>query len=230
MHAWTARRRIALALCHGSRAQMLAARLLGIPVVSLDDYECSDQSLVRFVDHLLVPFPIPREVWGRNAAKVTHYPGLKEELYLCRFVPGADALPELQAVDKVKVLFRPGSRFAHYYSARSEALQRAGLEHLARRTDVFMILLPRDDVQAKALTAFCRACSLPYWLPERVVNGPALIWSADLLLSGGGTMTREAATLGVPSYSFFGGEWGAVDRYLLSCPRAGWCVWQSRPT
>jgi len=35
-----------------------------------------------------------------------------------------------------------------------------------------------------------------------------------LVISGGGTMNREAAALGVPVYSVFRGKIGAVDNYL----------------
>ena len=41
-----------------------------------------------------------------------------------------------------------------------------------------------------------------------------MIWHSDLVISGGGTMNREAAALGVPVYSIFRGKIGAVDRYL----------------
>jgi hypothetical protein len=46
------------------------------------------------------------------------------------------------------------------------------------------------------------------------VDGLNLIWHSDLVISGGGTMNREAAALGVPVYSVFRGSIGAVDRYL----------------
>jgi hypothetical protein len=51
-------------------------------------------------------------------------------------------------------------------------------------------------------------------LPDRALNGLDLIWHSDLVVSGGGTMNREAAALGVPVYSIFRGRIGAVDRYL----------------
>ena len=51
-------------------------------------------------------------------------------------------------------------------------------------------------------------------IPEKVVDGLNLIWNSDLVISGGGTMNREAAALGVPVYSIFRGKIGAVDRYL----------------
>ena len=51
-------------------------------------------------------------------------------------------------------------------------------------------------------------------IPTGVVDGLNLLWYSDLVVSGGGTMNREAATLGVPAYSIFRGRVGAVDRSL----------------
>jgi len=216
LSAWMFGRRkgVGLALSHGSRSQILAAHYLGIPLVSLDDYEFSDQTLVRFVDDLLVPFPIPKETWGRYADRVTHYPGLKEELYLCRFAPDDHELKNVGRPDQVKVLFRPEGRFAHYRSTQSEVLQDAILGYLSKRSNVLVVLLPRDVVQARELADLCAARAISYWIPQRVLDGPSLIWGMDAVISGCGTMTREAAVLGVPAYSFFAGQWGAVDRYL----------------
>jgi hypothetical protein len=48
------------------------------------------------------------------------------------------------------------------------------------------------------------------------MDGLNLIWYSDLVISGGGTMNREAAALGVPVYSIFRGKIGAVDHYLAA--------------
>jgi predicted glycosyltransferase len=208
---------IDLALSHCSRSQIIAARLLGVKIISMDDYEHSDQSVVRFVNSLLVPFPIPKEHWGHNAGKVVHYPGLKEEFYLSRFTPGVE-IPEL-CNGRVNILFRPEGRSTHYHSQLSEILQRAILDYLSGREDALVVLLPRDAWQARELADYCTVNRLPYWMPEEVLDGPGLIWQMDLVIGGGGTMTREAAVLGVPAYSFFGARWGAVDQYLQSMGR-----------
>lgn len=207
------RSQLALALSHGSRSQILAARSLGVRAVTLDDYEFSDQSVARFLDHLLVPHPIPAEAWGRFAGKVTHYPGLKEELYLHGFQPNGAAMPELETA-RIKVLFRPEGRFAHYRSEQTAVIEAALTRAFAERPEVLVVLLPRDPVQGEEIARRFEADGVAYWLPDRVLDGPSLIWQMDLVLSGGGTMTREAAVLGIPSYSFFAGRIGAVDRYL----------------
>ncbi len=209
------RRDVGLALSHGSRSQILAAHALGIPVLTLDDYEFCDKSVFRFVDRHLMPFPIPKEAYGRYSGRVEWYPGLKEDLYLCDFQPSQRGLPELPDDGRqVRVLLRPEGRFTHYRSSQSAVLQQAVFGHLAQHRDLFLVLLPRDPEQGQDLAAFCQAHGIPHWLPGEVLDGPSLIWEMDLVIGGGGTMTREAADLGVPSYSFFAGHWGAVDRYL----------------
>lgn len=205
--------RVVLALSHGSRSQILAARSLGIPRVSLIDYEFVNQFSLRFVDHLLVPHPIPAHAWGRYAAKATHYPGLKEELYLHGFEPDAESIPELPA-DRVRVLFRPEGRFAHYRAPATARIEAALVQAFADHPEIFVVLMPRDPAQGQQIAQHLSATGVDYWMPERVLDGPNLLWQMDLVLSGGGTMAREAAVLGIPSYSFFAGRIGAVDRYL----------------
>ncbi len=210
------RAQVGLALSHGSRTQALAAHYLGMRTVALNDYEYSDQSNAPFVDHMLMPFPIPRETNGRFADRVVSYPGLKEELYLCTFQPRPTGLPEMENTGGIRVLLRPEGRFTHYRAAQSEVLQRAILGYLAQVPEIFLVLLPRDPEQGRELTSLCGQLGIRHWIPRDVLDGPSLIWEMDLVIGGGGTMTREAAALGVPSYSFFAGQWGAVDRYLQS--------------
>jgi predicted glycosyltransferase len=90
---------------------------------------------------------------------------------------------------------------------------------LSKQENVLVVLLPRDAQQARDLGNYCDAHALPFWIPADVLDGPQLIWQMDLVIGGGGTMTREAALLGVPAYSFFGGSWGAVDQHLRSLGR-----------
>ena len=79
-----------------------------------------------------------------------------------------------------------------------------------------MILLPRNESQAKTLRETWGEwiANDKIMIPEHAVDGINLIWFSDLVVSGGGTMNREAAALGVPVYSIFRGKIGAVDRQL----------------
>ena len=51
-------------------------------------------------------------------------------------------------------------------------------------------------------------------VPERALPGLQLLYHSDMAISGGGTMNRESALLGVPTYSMFTGRRAAIDEEL----------------
>jgi hypothetical protein len=86
------------------------------------------------------------------------------------------------------------------------------LEHLGRLEDVHAFVIPRTDEQRD----YVRALDLPSVIvPERAVDAQSLIALSDLVVSAGGTMNREAAALGVPVYTTYGGRLGGVDEELI---------------
>jgi predicted glycosyltransferase len=204
-----------LGVSHASRSQLLAGKLLGIPVVILDDYEHSDQTLAGLACAILVPDAIPAESWGRHSGLVVHYPGYKENLYLAGF---GGCGPRDGVFDdtgtNIRVILRPEGRTTHYHSEESARLQRGIIRFLARREGVMVAVFPRDRVQEREIRELFEGGKARAVFPG-VLDGPGLIASSDLVIGGGGTMTREAAALGVPSYSFFSGPWGAVDEQLV---------------
>ena len=121
------------------------------------------------------------------------------------------------ADDLIIVTIRPPATEAHYHNPESEMLFSEVLNMLGALDKVKMVILPRNEVKQ---TAWIKE-SWPDLLssgkaviPDKVVDGLNLLWHSDLVVSGGGTMNREAAALGVPVYSIFRGKIGAVDRYL----------------
>jgi predicted glycosyltransferase len=52
-------------------------------------------------------------------------------------------------------------------------------------------------------------------VPDRAVDALSLVALADLVVSAGGTMNREAVALGTPVYTTFSGRLGAVDEQLI---------------
>jgi len=81
---------------------------------------------------------------------------------------------------------------------------------------VRMVALPRNDRQAAWMKETWPElfANGTLRIPPSIVDGLNLIWYSDLVVSGGGTMNREAAALDVPVYSTFRGKIGAVDQYL----------------
>lgn len=212
---------VAVSFGHGSRALPLASRLLGVPTVTMYDYEWVDARLFNLCCRsILLPDAISadrcREA-GIASGKVVSYPGFKEELYLGMgdldlSIPAALGLRG----SAVKVLLRPPATTAHYHNPEAEGLLEAILEVLARSNDVQLVYLPRTPDQ-RELPA--KAGVREVIVPERVFDGPSLVAAMDLVISGGGTMTREAAIMGIPSYSFFRGREGMVDEALAASGR-----------
>lgn len=207
-----------LAISHGSRTQLLAARLLRIPAMTLADYEFS-KKLPYFLhaDRIVVPEMIPAGRYWRDISRISTYPGIKEDVYVPAFCPQPGLLEELGISEKdLVVTIRPPASEAHYHNPKSDDLFRATVDWLASMEELRMVVLPRNNHQADVIREQWPGLLVDrkIIIPDKVVDGLNLIWHSDLVISGGGTMNREAAALGVPVYSIFRGEIGAVDRYL----------------
>jgi hypothetical protein len=206
-----------LAVSHGSRAQVLISKLLGIPSMMLHDYEHSVKTGFLEADWVLMPDIIPDTAMSKNPGRVLKYPGLKEDVYIPRFQPDPSILAQLGISEgDLLVTLRPPATEAHYHNPESELLFAETLKLLGSSPKVRAVTLPRNARQGEQLRAdwsdlISAGCML---IPNAPVNGLNLLWFSDLVVSGGGTMNREAAALGVPVYSLFRGKIGAVDRYL----------------
>lgn len=209
-----------LAISHGSRSQLLAANLLRIPSVTVADYEFAKIWMIVRPSWVITPEVIPSDRINCPSERVLKYPGIKEDVYVPRFKPDSSILTRLglNGSTEITALIRPPATEAHYHRPETDELFSAVLTFLSSRPDVKIVLLPRNerqanDIRGKWATLFRKGQAL---IPNQVVDGLNLIWHSDLVVSGGGTMNREAAALGVPVYSIFRGETGAVDRYLAS--------------
>jgi predicted glycosyltransferase len=211
-----------LAVSHGSRSQFLSSVALGIPNLTILDYEFTAKMGFLRPDWVFLPNYIPDSPGLQANKAVMKYPGLKEDVYVPRLRPDTGIKEELGiGPNDLVVTVRPPATEAHYHNPEAEVLLTAALKLLVERPEVRVILLPRNDRQAKALRK-----SWGDWIakrkiviPERVVDGLNLIWFSDFVISGGGTMNREAAALGIPVYSIFRGRIGAVDQDLASSGR-----------
>ena len=208
-----------LAVSHGSRSQHLISFLGRVPVIDILDYEHAKiMPLVNFV-RIIIPDVIPSEAVPIAAERIFKYPGIKEDVYVPGFLPDPALLDELGiGKDRIVISIRPPATEAHYRSIESEVLFDTTIEYLAEKEDTCLVMLPRNDSQkAWIIERWPGLCSDGKILfPQKVVDGLNLIWCSDLVISGGGTMNREAAALGVPVYSIFRGKTGAVDRYLAA--------------
>lgn len=206
-----------LALGHGSNDVTVAAALLRIPCTTTFDYEWATvQHTVncRLADAVVVPDAIPPERLDRYGArgKLHRYPGLKEEYYLADFEPDPAVLDEL-ALDPAApiALVRTPPEVSLYHRFAHDTFG-AVLERL--RDDAQTVVLPRTPQQREQLRA-----AGGFIVPERAIDAQSLIAYADLMVSAGGTMNREAVALGTPVYTTFEGRLGAVDERLIATGR-----------
>jgi uncharacterized protein len=145
------------------------------------------------------------------------YPGIKEDVYAPSFKPNPTLREDL-GLDKHRIVItiRPPATYAHYHNPEAELLFVAITDYLGKQEKVQIVMMPRNKQQETYIMEtwpdLCRKGAII--IPNHVVDGMNLIWHSDLVISGGGTMNREAAALGVPVYSFFRGKIGAVDQYL----------------
>ena len=208
-----------VAFSHNSNDLAVAAWLLRIPHLIVHDYEHANTSYAvnaRLASRILVPEAIPTSAivaHGARPHKVGHFPGLKEHVYLGPDTPTQDLRSELGADgDKVLVVLRPPATMSAYHLGFGNELFSQLISAIGERDDVAAVLVPRTKAQAAEL-----APTLPanVMVPLGVLDGPSLISSADLVVSAGGTMNREAAVLGTPAYTVFAGRQGAVDDDLI---------------
>lgn len=217
-----ARQRPDVALSHGSRAQILACKALGIPTILIHDYEHATGTVFLEPDWKLMPDVIPENAMSKKSEGRLKYPGLKEDVYAHRLQPDPSILSDLGiSQDDLVVTLRPPATEAHYHNPESETLFAATLRMLEGKPHVRVVMLPRNERQKKQLQKDWAdlIATGRLIIPKRPLDGMNLIWFSDLVISGGGTMNREAAALGVPVYSIFRGKTGAVDRYLADCGR-----------
>jgi len=216
------RARPVLAVSHGSRSQMLAAKLLHIPTLQMVDYEFAKVWAVVRPSWAMTPTTIPNDAMKLSGDRILKYPGIKEDVYVPSFLPQDGVRRELGiAESEILVTMRPPASEAHYHNPDSDRLFQATIAHLASMPEVRMVVLPRTPKQGHEIAAgWPKLCaSRKLLILEQVLDGLNLMWHSDLVISGGGTMNREAAALGVPVYSVFRGTIGAVDNYLAANDR-----------
>jgi uncharacterized protein len=218
LRRWARPRDFDLALAHGSHELTLSARRLGVPSATTHDYEFATLQHhlgMRAATKVVVPDSIPEDRlarFGVRPPKLLRYPGLKEEYYLSDFEPDPEVLDRL-GVDRERVLvvLRPPPDVSLYHR-HSNPLFPQTLDYLGSLDDVHSVVLPRTDPQR----AFVRELALPSVIvPDSAVDAQSLIALADVVVSAGGTMNREAAALGVPVYTTYGGRLGGVDEELI---------------
>ena len=206
-----------LGVSHGSRSQLLLNNWMRRPTLLIEDYEhCQFPPMMR-PTWMMAPDVIPAEALPCKLQNVRKYSGIKEDVYAWRLTPDTNVLKDL-GIDgsEMVITVRPPATEAHYHNPESEKLFERFMNRACDTPGARVVLLPRNQKQGELIRT-----NWPQWfvtnktvIPKGALDGLNLIWHSDLVVSGGGTMNREAAALDVPVYSIFRGTIGAVDCQL----------------
>jgi predicted glycosyltransferase len=222
---WARGRGFDVAASHGSRSQVLAASILGIPSLSMYDYEYVATGIFdRFSSKVMIPEALPDAILSPaalSAGRYVRYPGQKESIYLGNLRPDPSILEELNVgPDQILVIMRPPASSAHYHADGGDAIFLACLEHVLGYPNAVAVVVPRSPGEGEKYAESLRN-PLNLRILRHPVDGLNLIWMADMVCGGGGTMNREAASMNVPVYSVFLGKVGAVDGDLAKAGKMG---------
>lgn len=218
---WARSRAFHLAVSHNSYSQILAARILRLRAATLMDYEHqpANHLAFRLASRVVVPRAFPEESlrrFGASEKKTRRYEGTKEDVYLADFEPDARFKETLRGLGAeegdVLVVVRPPARDALYHRFENELFIEL-LERLSKSARAKVVMLARSEAQREEYAARFRSDGF-IW-PCEALDGANLIASADLVVSAGGTMNREAAALGVPVATIYAGRWAAIDEHLV---------------
>jgi uncharacterized protein len=211
-------RRASVAVSHNSYSHAVAARWLGVPLVTAMDYEFQPANHLAFRCASLVAVPdvFPLDILrceGATSPRTWRYHGLKEHIALAGFKPDPRYL-ESHGIghDRVVVVVRPPADMALYHRFQNPLFE-ALLRRLADDASIQVVLLPRTDDQRAALES--QGLGGLVWRGGPL-DGRELVAAADAVVSAGGSMNREAAVLSTPAYSIFAGRVAAVDRALAA--------------
>lgn len=209
---------IELAVSHGSRTQVVAAKWMRIPSIVMMDYEYTETKIFNYLStYMLIPRFIPDSRLssvGLNFKKIIKYGGFKEQLYLNSFYPDENFREKINIPDdKILIVIRPPALVGNYHDPRSEKLLIDGLNYFSSKNNTICLIISRTSDDKDFILSRISLSEKIRFL-DKQVDGLQLLWAADIVVSGGGTMNRESALLGTETYSIFTGRRPYLDEYL----------------
>lgn len=178
--------------------------------ITFDDNETSPNWMyapftnLAFWPKVINPAVLRKQGFKKN---LYQYNGYKEDFYLANYEPNSGFLEQLPFEHYVVV--RPENIKASYVEGRQSIVPE--LLKALDEQGYNILFLPRYDFDHE----YAKGIKNIY-IPKEAVNGLDACYYADAILTGAGTMAREAACLGVPSVSFFAGaHLLAVDQSMV---------------
>ncbi len=171
---------------------------------------------------LFTPWVIPLYAWkryGMNPRDIVRYRALDPTVWLAGYKSNPKALDGLNLdLSRPIVVVRTPEEFAAYLSDSSSSMSSQATEIIAKLMDldgehVQIFVLPRYDGQSER---FRKRFGNRVIVSEHVIDAVPLLQASSVFVGGGGTMTAEAALLGVPVISYYPGEPTFVERFLIN--------------
>ncbi len=167
---------------------------------------------------LFTPWIIPAKEWmryGIDKSRIISYRGLDPASWLKCFKPSRKVLDEIGLeTDKPILTIRPPEYLASYILGKGEYVIRniaSAVKRLHRkRPDLQVVVLSRYGNAIKFRKIFGNTAMVT----EAVVDGRSLLNFSTLFVGAGGTMTAEAALMGIPTISVYPGS-TIVEEYLV---------------
>jgi len=197
---------------------------LSIPHYTINDSPHSEAVALLTIPlskKLFSPKIIPLDKWsklGASPEKIVQYDALDPIVWLREFHPDSKILDELGLENTIPiVLFRAEETFASYLLDRKLEMGSVTIpiinglvKKLRKPTQI--VFLPRYQEQIEIVKKeFHRRVIVP----EKVIDGPSILYFSSVFIGAGGTMTAEAALMGIPTITCYPGEPTFVERYLI---------------
>jgi hypothetical protein len=203
---------------------ILAAKARGVPSVHF-----TDNDICAYVDglkaeelyhrleaqatHNVVPAAFRTDVLterGADPERVHTYDGYKEDVYVASFDPDPTFVDELPFGDREFIVVRPEALSATYVDADGSLVPAVLAGAVERGINV--VYLPREASDREFAAGLSED---RVFVPNEPLSGLELAWHARCVLTGSGTMAREAARMDTPAVSFFPNTRISVDRALI---------------
>jgi uncharacterized protein len=122
-----------LAVSACSRSQLIVSALFGIPSLYIVDYEFAKGWAFFRPTMLVCPEVIPNAAIRLDQKRILKYPGIKEDVYVPRFVPDPSIRSQLGLREQdVVATLRPPASEAHYHNPQSDELFDATVDFLSK--------------------------------------------------------------------------------------------------
>ena len=181
---------------------------LGIPLILFNDTAHSKPvgkltfSLARY---LITPSCINKKAFielGANPKIIHHYEGVDEVEYMSEvnYNEFLKKRQEAKEKDNSYLVFRPEESFASYMEDKESKPYLEILQYLIEKHKGEIMVFPRYPEQKQIILEKFEGQIV---VPSNGFHFLELLSNAEMVITGGGTMGREAALLGVPSLTYF---------------------------